>query len=78
MIRAPAAECKRNFSGGVELIIDERGRVLGIVEFENGIRVMGLIKADEPKIGMKLQATMQSVRVISGVNTYGLTFEPTK
>jgi uncharacterized OB-fold protein len=55
--------------------IDERGRVLGIVEFENGIRATGLVLAENPKLGMKLQPSMQPVRVINGVKTYGLTFE---
>ncbi len=58
--------------------IDERGRVIGIVEFENGVRATGLILADQPKIGMRLQASMQPVRAISGINMYGLTFKPTK
>ncbi len=34
--------------------IDERGRVLGVVEFENGVKALGLIEADNPKIGMKV------------------------
>jgi hypothetical protein len=58
--------------------IDERGRIIGIVEFENGVRATGLILAENPKLGMKLQSSMQPVRVISGVKTYGLTFEPIK
>jgi len=58
--------------------IDERGRVIGIVEFENGVRATGLVLTEEPKVGMKLAATMQPVRVISGIKTYGLAFEPTK
>ncbi len=58
--------------------IDERGRVIGIVEFENGIRATGLILAEHPKLGMKLQASMKLVRVISGIQAYGLTFEPSK
>jgi hypothetical protein len=58
--------------------IDERGRVIGIVEFENGVRATGLILAENPKLGMKLLPTMQPVRVISGVKTYGLAFEPTR
>ena len=54
--------------------IDERGRVLGVVEFENGVKALGLVKADEVKIGMKLKAGWGPVRVIGGEETYGLTF----
>jgi uncharacterized OB-fold protein len=54
--------------------IDERGRVLGIVEFDNGIRALGLIKADKVKIGMKLTAGWDMVRVIGGEKAYGLSF----
>jgi len=56
--------------------IDERGRVLGVVEFSNGVRALGLIKADKVKIGMKLTAGWEPVRVIGGEETYGLTFHP--
>jgi len=56
--------------------IDERGRVLGIVEFDNGIRAMGLINADEIRVGMKLMAGWEPVRVIGGEKTYGLSFKP--
>ena len=55
--------------------IDERGRVLGVVEFENGIRALGLIRAEQPKVGMKLSCGWDVVREIGGVRTYGLTFK---
>ncbi len=54
--------------------IDERGRVVGIVEFENGVRALGLIQAENIKIGMKLTADWDVVRVIGGQKTYGLSF----
>jgi uncharacterized OB-fold protein len=54
--------------------IDERGRILGVVEFDNGIKALGLINADNVKIGMQLTAGWDVVRVIGGVNTFGLTF----
>jgi uncharacterized OB-fold protein len=54
--------------------IDERGRVLGVVEFDNGVRALGLISAENVKIGMKLTAGWDVVRVIDGVKTYGLCF----
>ena len=56
--------------------IDERGRVLGIVEFENQVKALGLIEADEPKIGMKLEASWAPVRVIGGQKTHGLVLSP--
>lgn len=58
--------------------IDERGRVLGIVEFDNGVRALGVINGDEPKIGMKLIPGWGAVRVIGGQKTYGLVFEPAR
>ena len=54
--------------------IDERGRVLGIVEFENGVRALGLIRAENIKIGMNLAAGWDVVRVLRGIRTYGLSF----
>lgn len=54
--------------------IDERGRVIGVVEFENGLRALGLVESDEPKLGMELKTSWGVVRVIGGVKTYGLTF----
>jgi len=56
--------------------IDERGRVLGIVEFENGIKAMGLIKATDIRVGMKLVAGWEPVRIIGGIENYGLSFQP--
>jgi uncharacterized OB-fold protein len=56
--------------------IDERGRVLGVVEFKNGVKAMGLVLADDVKIGMKLKASWGPVRVIGGEKTYGLNLLP--
>ena len=58
--------------------IDERCRLLGIVEFENKVKAMGWVKAADPKIGMKLKAKWEPVRVIGGEEVYGLTLEPVK
>lgn len=58
--------------------IDERGRVLGVVEFDNGVKAMGVIKAENLKLGMKLKTDWQPVRVIGGEEVYGLTFQPAK
>ncbi len=54
--------------------IDERARVLGVVEFDNGIRALGLVKADKVKIGMKLTTGWDEVRYMNGERIYGLTF----
>jgi uncharacterized OB-fold protein len=56
--------------------IDERGRVLGVVEFDNGVKALGVVLAESPKIGMKLKAGWDSVRMIGDQKIYGLTFEP--
>lgn len=58
--------------------MDERGRVLGIVEFDNGVKAAGLIQADAPKLGMKLKANWEPVREIGGEKVYGLSFHATK
>lgn len=54
--------------------IDERARVLGVVEFDNGIRALGLIKADKVKIGMKLTTGWDEVRYMNGLRVHGLVF----
>jgi len=54
--------------------IDERARVLGVVEFDNGIRALGLIKSDRVKMGMKLTTGWDEVRYMNGERIYGLTF----
>ena len=56
--------------------IDERGRVLGVVEFKNGVKALGLIHTEKPKIGMKLSVDWEPVRVIAGEKTFGLSFHP--
>ena len=58
--------------------IDERVRTIGVVEFEDGVKAMGQIKAKKPKIGMKLKAGWGPVRVIGGEEVQGLIFEPVK
>jgi uncharacterized OB-fold protein len=54
--------------------IDERGRVLGVVEFDNGVRAMGVVKADKVKLGMKVTTGWEEVRFQNGEKVYGLTF----
>jgi uncharacterized OB-fold protein len=55
--------------------IDERGRVIGVVEFDNGLRAMGLVNAKKLRPGMKLTTGWDEVRFMNGVRVYGLTFE---
>lgn len=58
---------------------DERFLIIGVGEFENGLKAMGQIKADDIdrlKTGMKLQATWEPVRHQQGEPVYGLKFVP--
>ena len=58
--------------------IDDRYRILGVVEFENKVKAMGWIKTDKPRLGMKLKATWGPVRKIQGEYVNGLLLEPAK
>ena len=58
---------------------DERFLIIGIGEFENGIRAMGQIAADDVaglKIGMRLKPTWAPIRKVHDENVYGLKFVP--
>ena len=58
---------------------DQRYLTIGVVEFENGIRAMGQIKADEAyplKVGGMMSPSWEPVRVQYGENVYGLMLEP--
>jgi uncharacterized OB-fold protein len=55
---------------------DVRFLTLGVVEFQNGVRAMGQLKTPDVKVGMKVKATWEPVRVIQGRKVYGLKFEP--
>lgn len=58
---------------------DVRFLLFGVVEFENGIRAMGQIKADsidELKVGMKLKAGWEPIRETAGEDVYGLMLNP--
>ncbi len=58
---------------------DERFLILGVAEFENGIKAMGQIKAgslDELKIGMPVKPSWEPVRIQYGEKVYGIKFEP--
>ena len=49
---------------------------LGIVEFNNKVRAMGQIMADEPRPGMNLHPVWGKLRTIDGKEIYGFKFEP--
>ena len=58
---------------------DQRYLTIGVVEFENGVRAMGQIKADEAyplKVGGMMCPSWEPVRVQYGENVYGLMLEP--
>jgi uncharacterized protein len=58
---------------------DQRYLVIGVVEFENGVKAMGQIAVDEQydlKTGMTLQPEWAPIRVQYGENVYGLVLEP--
>ena len=58
---------------------DQRFLIIGIAEFENGIKAMGQIKTESTeslKIGMRMRANWEPVRVQYGEDVYGLKFEP--
>jgi hypothetical protein len=59
--------------------IEGRYLIIGVVEFENGIKAMGQIPVDEKEPlanGMFLHPTWEPVRVQYGENVYGLVLRP--
>jgi uncharacterized OB-fold protein len=57
---------------------DQRFLIIGVAEFENGVKAMGQIKAesiDGLKLGMQMKPSWEPVRVQNGENIYGLKFE---
>jgi len=60
---------------------DQRFLIIGVAEFENGVKAMGQIDAGdaaELKSGMMLKPTWDVVRVTAGENVYGLVLKPVK
>jgi uncharacterized OB-fold protein len=58
---------------------DERFLIIGVAQFENGIRSMGQIKAnslDEIHNGMLLKPSWEPVRYVYGEPVFGLKLEP--
>ncbi len=44
----------------------------GVVEFENGVRAVGHLLVDKPKIDMKLNAQIGKIKEFAGKEDYGL------
>lgn len=60
---------------------DQRFLVIGVAEFENGVKAMGQVNAsslDELKIGMPVKASWEPIRVQYGENVYGIKYTPIK
>jgi hypothetical protein len=58
---------------------DERFLIIGVAQFENGVKAMGQIKAEDAadlKTGMTLTANWEPVRYVQGEPVYGLKFTP--
>ncbi len=51
--------------------------VLGIADF-GGVRVLGQLMADDPKIGMRLRPVWGKLRKLKGKEICGFKFEPIK
>jgi uncharacterized OB-fold protein len=47
---------------------------LGIVELENGMRMLGQIEIDDPQIGMAVKGSVKVVRAETYDNYYGMVF----
>ncbi|MEM2878155.1 MAG: OB-fold domain-containing protein [Candidatus Hadarchaeales archaeon] len=56
--------------------IDRVPLVLGIVEFENGVRAFGQIRAENVEIGMRLRPVWGKLRTSEGREMHGFMFEP--
>jgi uncharacterized OB-fold protein len=58
---------------------DQRFLIIGVAEFENGVKAMGQVKAesiDGLGLGMQVKPSWEPVRVQNGENIHGLKFEP--
>ena len=50
--------------------------ILGIVQFDNGARVLGQLTTKQPRIGMRLKPAWAVVRRIQEKEVFGFKFEP--
>ncbi|MBA7521473.1 hypothetical protein ES705_13580 [subsurface metagenome] len=53
---------------------DEAYLDFGVVEFENGVKAVGRLSVDKPRIGMKLDAQIGKIKEYLGEEHYGLQF----
>jgi uncharacterized OB-fold protein len=60
---------------------DQRFLIIGVAEFENGVKAMGQVNADSLdglKLGMTVKAGWEPIRVQYGENVYGIKYTPAK
>ena len=50
--------------------------LLGIVEFPNGVRILGQLTGDDIEIGMRLRPRWGKLRKLGEKDIYGFKFEP--
>ncbi len=50
--------------------------ILGIAEFSEGVRALGQLTVDDPKVGMKLKPVWGMLRKVKGKEIFGFKFEP--
>jgi scaffold protein (connect acetoacetyl-CoA thiolase and HMG-CoA synthase) len=58
---------------------DQRFLIIGVAEFEDGVKAMGQVNAssvDELKIGMAVEASWEPIRMQYGENVYGIKYTP--
>jgi uncharacterized OB-fold protein len=58
---------------------DQRFLIIGVAEFEDGVKAMGQVIAnsvDELKIGMAVEASWEPIRMQYGENVYGIKYTP--
>ena len=58
---------------------DQRFLIIGVAEFENGVKAMGQVKAsslDELTIGKTVEASWEPIRQEYGENVYGIKYTP--
>jgi uncharacterized OB-fold protein len=60
---------------------DQRFLIIGVAEFENGVKAMGQINASSIsglKTGMPVQASWEPIRMQYGESVYGIKYTPDK
>lgn len=60
---------------------DQRFLIIGVAEFENGVKAMGQVNADsldKLKLGMTVKASWETIRVQYGEDVFGIMYTPSK